>query len=424
MPHYLSKKQIVDHFKLALGSKFFNQKTDTAIICYDMDFFMQKIEELKNCFPADSLHAIAVKANPLPPVLRSIKGLGLGVEVASSGEIHLAEQCNFQNEKIIFDSPAKTLTEIQYALSKGYHLNIDSLSELQRIEKVLQQQHSKSNIGLRINPQIGIGTIEKSSVAGHYSKFGIPIKSNREKIKAVYQKNWWLNGIHCHIGSQGISLGQLVDGVKVIVELAEEINNKSQKQQIHYIDIGGGFPAIYKHDNNFSNLGDYAKALEQACPVLFGGKYKLITEFGRHLHVNAGFTASRIEYVKPDSSGNTLITHIGADLFVRECLNPEDWHHELLLLDKHGNIKKGKQKQRYNIAGPLCFSGDFIDKNVELPVAEEGDYLIIRDSGGYTFCMWSRYNSRQMPKILCIQNGEVKIIKQRENLDDMLRFWE
>jgi len=115
--------------------------------------------------------------------------------------------------------------------------------------------------------------------------------------------------------------------------------------------------------------------------------------------------------------------HTGADLFVRECLNPRDWQHEYSVLDKTGKLKSGRSENPWNLAGPLCFSGDILAKNVPLPEIEEGDYIIIHDTGGYTFSMWSRYNSRFAPRILGYRDGDFEILRERENMDQIISFW-
>ena len=172
-------------------------------------------------------------------------------------------------------------------------------------------------------------------------------------------------------------------------------------------------------------MEDYANAIQENYPSLFTPDFSLITEFGRWVHVNTGWVASRVEYVKNDPSINTAMIHVGADLFLRECLNAKDWQHEYSVLDKNGYLKEGKDDYPYHLAGPLCFSGDILAKNLELPKIEEGDYLVIHDAGGYTFSMWSRYNSRQTPRILgYFNNGEkTEVLKERETFGDIYSFW-
>jgi diaminopimelate decarboxylase len=169
-------------------------------------------------------------------------------------------------------------------------------------------------------------------------------------------------------------------------------------------------------------MKNYINLIRKRAPGLFS--LNLITEFGRWVFTNPGWTASRVEYVKHDGNANTAMLHVGADLFLRECLNPNDWKHEYSVLDAKGNLKAETELQPWTLAGPLCFSGDIIAKGVMLPAIEEGDYLVIHDTGGYTFSMWSRYNSRQTPRILGYSGQEFEIIRERESISEMLKFWE
>lgn len=306
--------------------------------------------------------------------------------------------------------------------------NADSIDELERIKSIEKGKSYKGIIGLRINPQVGAGKIAITGVADVYSKFGVPIQ-NKKQIIDAYLNYKWLNGIHLHIGSQGISIDLLVRGIKKVLKLAEEINlkfgEKNITRRIKYFDIGGGFPVSYFEKNRPINIEAFVDKLKIECKELFNKDYKIITEFGRYVFANSGWAISRIEYVKNESNHNTIITHLGADMFLRKIYNPGSWHHDLFVVDKFGNLKKSNKRIKYNIAGPLCFAGDFLEKNVLLPKTEPGDYLIIKDSGAYTLSMWSRYNSRQIPKVIGYteKGNKFKILKKRESPEDLLNFW-
>ena len=179
---------------------------------------------LKKAFPKNTQHTSAIKANHLVKVLEKFKSFGFGLEAASEGEIHLAEKSGFKSDTIVFDSPVKTISEIQFALQKGFYLNADSLIELERINSILQSLNSESKIGLRINPQVGIGKIEQTSVAGEYSKFGVPVKSLKKEIINSFIKYDWLQGIHLHIGSQACDMEMLLNGFEITLQLVTEIN--------------------------------------------------------------------------------------------------------------------------------------------------------------------------------------------------------
>jgi diaminopimelate decarboxylase len=117
--------------------------------------------------------------------------------------------------------------------------------------------------------------------------------------------------------------------------------------------------------------------------------------------------------------------HLGADMFIRECYLPDEWSHEILVADQTGKIKTGPPFNKYMLAGPLCFQGDILAGNIELPEIGEGDFIVICDTGGYTLSMWSRYNSRQMPKVIGFSSdgSYFEILKERENPEDLWEFW-
>ena len=410
-------------------TKHMIDRDDTSLVFYDMSFLTKRVNELFLLFPDSTLHAIAVKANPLVQILEFLKSLNTGVEVASMSELYLAENVGFPPDKIVFDSPAKTIQELEYAMNLGVHINIDSLDELKRIAELRKEFQTKSSFGLRINPQVGTGTILSTSVAGDYSKFGIPIKEKKDELIQCFLEYEWLKGVHLHIGSQGCPVNLLVDGVKVVYDFIigmKELHKKNNEdRQINIFDIGGGLPVSYKSDEKSVTMLEYKEMLGKHCKELFSGKFKLITEFGRFIHANAGWVASRVEYIKESTGIKTIMVHTGADLFLRECYQPEYWHHDISVLDSEGNLKRGIDEMPCVIAGPLCFAGDIFSREIYLPKVEEGDYILIHDAGAYTFSMWSRYNSRQVPKVIGYHNdGEnFEILKVRESLDDVLRFW-
>ena len=434
-------------------NKGFIREEDTTIIFHDLTFLAEKVDHLKSLFPSNTLHGIAIKANPLIHILEYLQPMGTGIEAATAGEVYLALKTGYAPRNIVYDSPVKTHQEIEFALRSGVHINIDNLTELERIAKLKNKILSTSTFGIRINPQVGTGTILESSVAGDYSKFGVPIKSGREQLIEAFNRYNWLTGVHLHVGSQGCKMDLLIRGIDVLYDFVKEVNEKAGHRQICIFDIGGGLPVSYDRSSAPVSMEEYANAIKNNFPGLIDstgnretrnefreprtenrepGQLRLITEFGRWIHVNAGWVACRVEYVKHDPPVNTAMIHAGADLFLRECLNPKDWHHEYSLMDKNGKLKSQDirkseigNRKFYNLAGPLCFSGDILARNVELPEVEEGDYIIIHDTGGYTFSMWSRYNSRQTPRILGYFNDgeQFDILKERETYDDIYNFW-
>lgn len=425
----LSKEEISKAFSLALSQKDLIADDDTSVIFYDLTFLNERIADLKNLFPKTTLHAVAVKANPLISTLKKVKELGVGLEVASLPELYLAEATGFSADKIVFDSPSKTKTEIEYALKLGVYINADSFDELDRIDEILKTVKSQSVVGVRINPQVGSGSIKSTSVADAISKFGIPINDNIERLKEYYLKHDWLKSIHVHIGSQGCAVPLIIDGIRKVLNFANDVNvalkQTPTKKLIETFDIGGGLPVSYHLDKTPISMKGYQTILRENFKEFFNGQFKLITEFGRYIYANTGWVASKVEYVKRESKYNIVMIHVGADLLLRKCYNPDDWHHQITILDKDGKLKSGKDKNKYIIAGPLCFAGDVIAKDLELPVVSEGDYLLIHDVGAYTLSMWSRYNSRQIPKVIGFwnENDTFEVLKKRESKEDLYEFW-
>lgn len=393
---------------------------DTSIIFYDLTLLAENIKQLIALFPNTSLHTIAIKANPLTKILKIIQSFNIGLEAASLPELYLAQQANIPAPKILFDSPCKTKTELEYALSHNIHINADSFAELERIDTILNYKKSNSRIGLRINPQVGAGKIAITSVAEQYSKFGVAINAYYQEIIQAFQKYSWLTGLHVHIGSQGGDSSLLINGIKKTYGLINEI-----EKEIDFFDIGGGLSVQYHPQDKIDNLETYVKLLQQHIPELFNNKLQIITEFGRAIHANTGWVASKVEYVKEEKNIKTAMIHIGADLLLRHCYNPQDWYHKISVYNHKGQLKQGTDTKKYTIAGPLCFAGDIIAKEITLPPIQEGDYIIIHDIGAYTLSMWSRYNSRQVPKVLgYYQQGEqFLLLKERESVEKVWEFW-
>ncbi|MEI6174583.1 MAG: MqnA/MqnD/SBP family protein [Bacteroidota bacterium] len=422
-------------------SKELIRPEDTAVIFYDLSFLEKRLKYLISCFPANTLHGLAIKANPLLKIMKTVQEISpnIGVEAASVGEVSMALKAGYKADQIVYDSPVKTVSDLEFALKSGIHVNIDNFSELERVNRILRdatplqsgQNHPEGrhpSVGLRINPQVGLGSIKESSVAGEYSKFGVAINNHRQALEHAFMTYPWLTGVHLHVGSQGCPLQMLVDGIGILYDFAMKMNESRMEKGLPPIvifDIGGGLPIAYHSDSVAPLMADYVTEIGKRAPRLFES-FRIFTEFGRWAYTNAGWTASRVEYVKHDPGINTAMLHVGADLFVRECLNPKDWQHEYSVFEGEGSLKCGHDEQPYNLAGPLCFSGDIIAKGVTLPAIDEGDILVIHDSGGYTFSMWSRYNSRQTPRILGYYNdGErFDILKERETLEELHRFWE
>jgi diaminopimelate decarboxylase len=360
----------------------------------DTDALRATIDDLRSSFPNFFQHAFAAKANTMPAILNLVRGWGMSCEVASPGEFEAAVKAGFTGSEIVFDSPAKTHWEINAALTTGATLNIDNFQELARVDACLAKGKSRSIIGLRVNPQVGGGTIAAMSTATISSKFGIGLEDgdNRQRIVDAYATRSWLTCLHTHVGSQGCPLDLIAAGVARTFALAQEINASLGRKQITTLDIGGGLPVNFESDVVTPSFADYVAALRAGVPGLFSGEFRVVTEFGRSVLAKAGFMLARVEYTKETGGHNIAITHAGAQVATRTVFMPELWKIRVSALDAKARPKKGA-KVVQDIAGPCCFAGDIVAHGRALPLLEPGDLVMLHDTAAYYFSTPFVYNS-------------------------------
>ncbi|MFI0513834.1 diaminopimelate decarboxylase [Streptomyces sp. WSLK1-5] len=346
------------------------------------------------------LHAFAVKATPLVPVLRLLREEGIGAEVASPGELALARAAGVPPARTVLDSPAKTAAELREALALGIAVNADNPQELDRLDGLMRSAVSRSPLGIRVNPQVGGGTIGATSTATATSKFGVALRDEgaREWVVRACLDRPWLSRLHAHTGSQGIPLSLMTQGIAETYALAEEINRRIGRPQIDTIDIGGGLPVNFTSDATTPTYGAYARALREAVPGLFDGRYGLVTEFGRSLLAKHGTIVARVEYAKSAGGRPVAVTHAGVQVATRTVYAPGSWPLRIAAYDGKGRPKSGPEVVQ-DVAGPACFSGDLLAEGRALPLLDQGDYAAALDTGAYYFAHHYAYNSLARPGI-------------------------
>lgn len=396
-----------------------------SIVFHDLELMRARCEELRDRFPPQSLHAVAIKANPLVEVLRVLVASGMGLEAASMEEVHLALAAGCPPRNIVYDSPAKSLADLREALDLGVVVNADNVDELQRIDRIRQTLPVTGPIGLRVNPLVGEGSRAITSVATRGSKFGVPLDTLAADPAAIFARFPWLTGLHSHVGSQSCSLEQLMLAASRVARLRDELSAR-RLVSIHWFDLGGGLPAIYQDATRVVPLEDYVAALRRETPALFQKELRLVTEFGRALQANCGWAISRVEYVKMIQDRPMAVIHLGADFMLRTAYQPELWPHRCGVMTADCEWKTGPRRPS-TIAGPLCFAGDILARDVLLPEISPGDWIVIRDVGAYTLSMWSRHCSRGMPLVLGLRGDdshhECFVLRRRELPQDLVRFW-
>lgn len=428
-----------------------------AVEVFDVDSFQRHCKAVQGApFPPNTLHAVACKAQPTAKVLALAQVAGLGCETASLPELLHAVRCGFKASDIIFDSPSKSRSDIEDALKAGVWLNADNFMELEVINEVLATLPPSANrtIGIRVNVQTSKIT-GASITSTPTSKFGVGMMDDRQGVIDQYLKYPWLNAIHVHCGSQGVDVDFLVSGAKDVMTLVHDINAQRNgqgkgHQLVRNVDIGGGLETDYLGDSTIPRFTEYAQKLKASIPELWGGQFRLATEFGRALSAKSAFALSRVEYTKNTGGRHIATTHIGADYHVRAAYHPHLWMPKVSVYGPAGQHKDGSAGVRVtDIAGPLCFSGDLVVKGVSLPYVEKGDFVAVHDTGAYTMGMWSRYNSRQAPPCIgfctvpantpnhgtlegllsglsrVVKDGfEYRLMKKGESVDNVLAFWQ
>ena len=324
------------------------------------------------------------------------------------------------------------------------------MTELLRIGSVLSERRrngqppSTSVIGLRINPIVSGGSIGMFAVSSSpESKFGHPIYSEpaRRAVLEAFAAYPWLSGLHCHVGSAGTSLSMLAEGAKKLCDLASEVDEHCGTKRVNTIDIGGGLATNYESEEVTPTFEEYATVLQSAAPSLFSdSSRRVFTEFGRSLTNKSGWIVSQVEYAQEfdddaEQPTRTVIGHAGADLLLRACYRPDIYAHRIGTFD--GQTCEPLEVQRphsygivqHNLAGPLCFAGDYVKKGVELPHRlEPGDFVVVHDAGANTLALWSRHCSRLAPPVFTyerVDDGElsVKMRMPGERLERVLDFW-
>ena len=352
-----------------------------------------------------NLACFAVKSLSNLSILKIIKDAGCGFDIVSGGELHRVLSIGAEPKKIIFSGVGKTKNEIQQGIDSGIlSFNVESESELYRIEKIADGIGSPASISIRINPDIDSGGHEYITTGRKGDKFGI---SDTRKVidlcKHAHQsKNLRIVGLACHIGSQILDLDGFLKSADKIFELADELANFNIS--LEFLDLGGGLGISYENEDPPSPL-ELISCLEDKFK---NRKERLIVEPGRSISANAGILLTRVEYIKD----NFLIV----DAAMNDLLRPSLYkaHHDVCNVeDKKDNIKK------WTVVGPVCESSDFLAKNASLDVHED-DLIAIKNAGAYGFVMASNYNSRPKACEILIDGDQSKIIRQRETLDDLL----
>ena len=354
----------------------------------------------------------AVKANSNIAVLSLFAKLGAGFDIVSGGELKRVLMAGGEARKIVFSGLGKTVAEMEMALRANIKcFNVESETELERLNDIAARLGMKARISLRVNPDVDAKTHPYISTGLKNNKFGVAF----DRAMDVYRRAEALPhiqvvGVDCHIGSQLTDDAPLQEAMARIVALADALARENIT--VHHICPGGGIGITYK-DEATIDLDVYARALEAS---LGDRNVELLLEPGRVLVGNAGVLVSRVEYVKPTDSKNFLVIDAAMNDLIRPSLYQA--HHEVVMA---GPLRAANTERTYDVVGPVCESADVLAHERTL-AAHQGDLVVILSAGAYSFVMSSNYNSRPRAAEVMIDGNSATLIRERETFDDLIRL--
>ncbi|OUT09156.1 diaminopimelate decarboxylase [Campylobacter concisus] len=384
-------------------------KYKTPLYVYDFNYIKERYEALKNAFYArKSLVCYAVKANSNLSVLKFLANLGAGFDCVSIGEVKRALLAGAKRYQIIFSGVGKSDEELKEALENEILLiNVESFAELLRLENIAKGLNLKARISIRVNPGVDAKTHPYISTGLNENKFGVDAQTAKKMyIHAKASDFLEPTGIHFHIGSQLTSLSPIIDAAKIVSELLREL--KALEIDIKFFDVGGGLGIIY-NDEKEINLYDYAQGILGA---LKGQDVTIVCEPGRFIVGNAGYFVASVLYEKFNGKKRFVITDGAMNDLIRPSLYGA--HHKIFAYGKDENLGT------CDVVGPVCESGDFLAKDIELPECKSGDVIVVKGAGAYGFSMSSNYNTRNRAAEVCVLDGKDRLIRRRESFEDVV----
>jgi diaminopimelate decarboxylase len=355
----------------------------------------------------DHLVCYAVKANSTLALLNVLARLGSGFDIVSGGELARVLAAGGDPRKIVFSGVGKSAEEMRQALMAGILcFNVESESELLRLETVAAQCGRTAALSLRVNPDVDPRTHPYIATGLKQNKFGIPY----EDAAALYRhakemRHLSISGIGFHIGSQLTEVEPFVAALDRILELADRL--LSEGFAFSHIDIGGGLGIRYREESPPAPA-DYARAITGR---LGGRAVKVLLEPGRALVGQAGVLLTRVEYLKHGRERNFAVVDAAMNDLLRPALY-DAWHDVL-------PVRAGSGGAHYEIVGPVCESGDFLARDRALDL-REGDLLAVMSAGAYGMSMSSNYNTRPRAAEVMVDGTELHLIREREAVSELM----
>lgn len=398
-------------FMAGFSLKELAQEYGTPLYVYSADKIRANFAKFKVALDSYSLNAniyYAVKANSNLSIIKLLSDLGSGFDIVSIGELKRIIAAGASTQKVVFSGVGKTNEELKFALEKNIKcINVESFGELERLAQICQNLGIKANIGLRLNPNIDAKTHPYISTGLKENKFGIDIDFLHPLVQKLRElPNLNLVGLAFHLGSQITEKSPFLDALTIFEKTLDFF--KAEGFSIKHLDLGGGYSIKYKDEDYFN----FADLLSSFAPSLEKKVEEFLFAPGRAIVGDAGALLAKVEYLKKTETKNFAILDTSMNDLIRPALYSA-WHKiSEVSLDK--NLKS----QKYDLVGSVCETGDFLAKSRVLYLAA-GNFVAIKASGAYGFSMASNYNSRLLPAEVLLDGEKAKLIRRRQNFNDL-----
>ncbi|MCR1841481.1 diaminopimelate decarboxylase [Murimonas intestini] len=401
----------------------------TPLYVYNERILRTRCRELKNLVTYPNFVAdFSAKANSNLAFLQIVRSEGLEVDAMSPGEIYIEKAAGFKSDEIFYICNNVSEEEMQYAVSEGVLVSVDSISQLEQYGRLAPN----TRVAVRFNPGVGAGHHDKVVTAGKKTKFGVD-PSCIPLVKEILKKyNLTLAGINQHIGSLFMTGEAFLSSIHSLFDIARQFPD------LEFIDLGGGFGIPYHKETDearldLKSLGTELDKELYAFAEEYGRQVKFRIEPGRYISAECCVLLGQVHSVKENSG----ITYAGCDVGFNVLARPvmyDSYHGIEIYRSNDAAAQNGADKthstgdghdnnlQPVTVVGNICESGDILAKDRMLPPVMEKDILGILDAGAYGFTMSSNYNNRLRPaEVLIRESGEAVLIRERDTLEDLKR---
>jgi len=385
----------------------------TPFHIYDEKSIINNARRLKKAFKdvEGFMEYFAVKALPNPYIVKILKDEGFGADCSSLPELLLAEKVGIDGENIMFSSNDTPEEEFIKAKQLGAIINLDDVSHIDFLEKTAGIPEL---ICLRYNPG---SQRSGNAIIGHpeEAKFGFTKEQLCEGYEALRNKGASRFGLHAMVASNELDYKYIVDTAEMLFDLVVELNKKLGIT-FEFVNIGGGIGIPYKPEDRPISIervaDDIRKAYDTKIVANKLDPLKLFMECGRLITGPYGYLVTSVRHMK-----HTYKDYVGLDACAANLMRPGIYsaYHHITVLGKENMLTTHK----YDVTGSLCENNDKFAIDRMLPLTQEGDILIIHDTGAHGHAMGFNYNGKlRSAELLLRRDGSVKQIRRAETPDD------